>query len=124
MKLELAKPNAKKRSRKSHEVKSIQVPNGVPTQPHAKALIPPESSIWRSHSDSGWCGHLEPFSRSHYSGIMYGERGACLWQIKDLWTKYAILTGQEVEDLLPKQIQDELEGDDPAGDEEQAEDPA
>ena len=124
VKLELAKPNAKKRSRKSHEVKSIQVPNGVPTQPQAKALIPPESSIWRSHSDSGWCGHLEPFSRSHYSGIMYGERGACLWQIKDLWTKYAILTGQEVEDLLPKQIQDELEGDDPAGDEEQAEDPA
>ena len=39
---------------------------------------------------------------------MYGERGACLWQIKDLLTKYAILTGQEAEDLLPNQIQDEL----------------
>ena len=77
-----------KKNRVSHQVVRVPLPEGVPEQKHAKALIPPDSTVWRSTKDNGWCGHVLPYSRSHYSGVLYGTKESFVYNLRDMWTKY------------------------------------
>ena len=109
VKLAKAKPAPKKRPRASHEVKTVPLPTGVPTQAEAKEMLPPGAHVWRSLSDEGWCGHLEPFSRTHYSGLVYGPRTACILNIRDMWIKYSMLKGLDIEQCPVKNLWKDLD---------------
>lgn len=65
-----------------------ELPAGEFAQSVARRWAPPEASLWRSNGDSGWCGHYEPYKRTHFSGSLHTHRGALVLQLADLWSKY------------------------------------
>lgn len=79
------------KKRKTHRKPSL--PEGGFSQSDAKLFVPPGSSIWRSSVDMGWCGHRPPYRRTHFSGLLHGQRQAYLMQIRDLWAKHLDFTG-------------------------------
>lgn len=80
-------PKAKK-AKKPAKPARMDVPEHDITQVFAKRFCPPCASIWKSNGDSGWCGHLPPFKRSHYSGVLHSHRRALILQLADLWAKH------------------------------------
>lgn len=67
------------------------------TQPEARALIPPASSIWRSLTRGECCGHMQGHTRVscafHRYGGSHDSLRACL---QKLWTQYAGKMGMPV----------------------------
>ena len=79
--------------RPPHERGYPQVPEGMMSQPEARALLPPSCSIWRGLSNGTWNVRYPPFRRKSYLWSVYGENQAALMCVKFCWERYCEQAG-------------------------------
>eukprot|EP00972_Heterocapsa_arctica_P033624 4948088-Heterocapsa_arctica.AAC.1 len=64
------------------------MPAGTIEQKDAKKLDPPGGFIWRGNKSGTWQGHYPPMPRRSYSWAVYGQRGAAMRVLQDMWSKW------------------------------------
>lgn len=63
-----------------------RIPDGEITQPEAKALLPPDCSIWRQCTVGGWCVDLEGHGRQSALWSKFGgEHASMLHILRNVW---------------------------------------
>ena len=81
-----AKPKGKAKSKVApYEPKYPPLPEGMLSQPEAKALMPPGSSIWRALTSGGWCCHVLGYSRASFPWHLWGGRDSVFECIRAAW---------------------------------------
>lgn len=80
------------------------VPAGMLTQPQARALLPPDSSIWRCLNRGEWAVHPQGFSRRSFAWHVYGENLAAIEAVRYCWRCYLDREGMPIDECLVKNL--------------------
>ena len=92
-----AKPKAKAKARAGAGPAAL-IFSFETTQPQAKLLLPPDSSIWRARTRGGWCGHLPPNGRVSSMFSDFPTQGHALQNmLQTLWRQHCRKFGRSID---------------------------